>query len=328
MFRMRFITLPEARRGHRDGAGALCALRAARDLRRRSTSDGATVARATEDQGYALVQLKGEPSSPTSRRNLPHGKKIDFNSNTVKSYRAQLSALRNDFKQWLRANAPKAKVTGEYDISLNAVAVQLNGEALATIAAAPQVLRAQYQGLYYPTTRPTPIPRPDQRAAGLGRRWRRPADRRQPASRSRIIDTGIDITHPCFSDAGYPGADAARRHAASRTTRSSPPRSSTTRRRASTTRRGDAGPRHARLRHGRLRLRHAGGRQRRRRCRTTMSGVAPRALLGNYNVFPGDVENARIRGHPQRARCRVRRRLRRREHEPRRRLRTAPRTCS
>ena len=110
----------------------------------RTTSDG-SVARATEDRGYALVQLNGDPLSTYVKTKPPRGKKIDFNSNTVKSYRAQLSTLRNDFKQWLQANAPKAKVTGEFDISLNAVAVQLNGESLATIAAAPQVQIAQYR---------------------------------------------------------------------------------------------------------------------------------------------------------------------------------------
>src|SRR4029434_234614 len=119
-----------------------------------TASDG-TVARATEDQEYALVQLKGEPLAAYVRTKPAPGKKVDFNSNTVKSYRAQLSALRNDFKQWLKANAPKAKVTGEFDISLNAVGVQLNGETLAKIATAPQVRLAQYQGLYYPTSDPT-----------------------------------------------------------------------------------------------------------------------------------------------------------------------------
>ena len=104
----------------------------------RTTSD-ATVAHPTQDQGYALVQLNGDPLSTYVNTKPAQGKKIDFNSNTVKSYRAQLSALRHDFEQWLRANAPMAKVTGEFDISLNAVAVELNGESLATIAAAPQV---------------------------------------------------------------------------------------------------------------------------------------------------------------------------------------------
>jgi len=62
------------------------------------------------DTGSALVQLGGEPLATDTKTKPPHGKKIDFDSSTVKSARAQLSALRNDFKTWLRANAPRAQV--------------------------------------------------------------------------------------------------------------------------------------------------------------------------------------------------------------------------
>src|SRR6266436_7034617 len=85
------------------------------------------------DTGSALVQLGGEPLATDTKTKPPRGKKIDFDSSTVKSARAQLSALRNDFKTWLRTNAPRAQVTGEFDLALNAVAVQLNGEALSTL---------------------------------------------------------------------------------------------------------------------------------------------------------------------------------------------------
>jgi len=64
------------------------------------------------DNGSALVQLDGEPLATDIKTKPPRGKKIDFDSSTVKSARAQLSALRNDFKTWLRANAPRAQVTG------------------------------------------------------------------------------------------------------------------------------------------------------------------------------------------------------------------------
>src|SRR5581483_8557080 len=99
--------------------------------------------------------LAGDPLSTSVRTkpapgNAP-GKKIDFSSNTVRAYRAQLNKIRNDFKAWLQTNAPAARVTGEFDISLNAVAVQLNGTSLDVIRRAPQVVRAEYEGLYYPT---------------------------------------------------------------------------------------------------------------------------------------------------------------------------------
>src|SRR6266850_1241962 len=79
-------------------------------------SDGPT-SRPGQDNNSAIVQLKGDPLSTSAKTKPPKGKKIDFDSSTVKSYRANLSALRNDFKTWLRANAPGAKVTGEFDIS-------------------------------------------------------------------------------------------------------------------------------------------------------------------------------------------------------------------
>src|ERR1700746_1914085 len=72
---------------------------------------------ASVDSSSAIVVLKGDPLSTASFTKPPPGKKIDFNSNTVKSYRAQLSAERNTFRQWLHTNAPNAKVTSEYDIS-------------------------------------------------------------------------------------------------------------------------------------------------------------------------------------------------------------------
>ena len=80
-------------------------------------SNGASAGDATGgsqrmDTGSALVQLNGEPLATDVKTKPPHGKKIDFDSSTVKSYRAQLSALRNSFKTWLRANAPRAQVTG------------------------------------------------------------------------------------------------------------------------------------------------------------------------------------------------------------------------
>src|SRR5919205_550566 len=102
------------------------------------------------DSSRAIVQLNGDPLSTYVKTKPAPGKKIDFSSNTTKSYRAQLSALRNDFKQWLKANAPSAKVTSEFDIALNAVAVKLNGTTLGTIASAPMVTKVQYEGLYSP----------------------------------------------------------------------------------------------------------------------------------------------------------------------------------
>ena len=163
------------------------------------------------DSSSVIVQLKGDPLSTSAGTKPAHGRKIDFNSNAVRSYRAQLNAGRNEFKRWLRANAPRAKVTGEYDISLNAVAVQLNGTPLATIAAAPMVQSAEYNALYYPNLSES------YKIINASDAWTAAGGRATAGAGIKIgdIDTGIDETHPFFDPtgfsypAGFPKCDAA-----------------------------------------------------------------------------------------------------------------------
>jgi minor extracellular serine protease Vpr len=249
--------------------------------------DDATSAQATQDASSALVQLNGDPLSTYTKTKPAQGKKIDFSSNTTKSYRAQLSALRNDYKAWLRANVPQAKVTGEFDISLNAVAVQLNGATLAQVAAAPQVKRAEYEGLYRPN-----FSDPDLAIIKAKQAWAAGGTNgKGDGVKIAIVDTGIDITHPCFSDAGYSPQTQLGDHSFTNNkvivakvfNNNTPSQKYTA---------------EAIQEHGT----HVSGTA---ACNentpspvdgvTTydMSGVAPRALLGNYNIFPGPVLNAR-----------------------------------
>jgi subtilisin family serine protease len=244
--------------------------------------------KATQDSSSALVQLNTEPLATYSKTKPPQGKKIDFSSNDVKSYRAQLSALRNDYKAWLRANVPNAKVTQEFDLSLNAVVVELNGATLAQVAAAPMVKRAEYQGLYRPT-----VTDPDLALIRAPQAWVQGGGAANAGQgvKVAILDTGIDITHPCFSDAGYPSA-----------TKIGDPSLTNNKVIAAKVFYNKAKSRglsaEALQSHGT----HVAGTA---ACNFdtpapvngvatyNMSGVAPRALLGNYNIFPGDVDNAR-----------------------------------
>lgn len=255
-------------------------------------SDADTSARPRQDTSAALVQLNGDALATYVRTKPSKGKKIDFSSNEVKAYRAQLSALRNDYKAWLRSNVPVAKVTGEYDIALNAVAVQLNGATLAQVAVTPIVKTAQYQGLYYPNADDHDLalisaPQAWALAGGSGSAG--------AGVKVAIVDTGIDITHPCFSDAGYPaqtkfGSPSLTNNkviAAKVFSNRTPQQNFTP---------------EAIQAHGT----HVAGTV---ACNFNtpygnpalvngvptyaMSGVAPRALLGNYNVFPGALGNAR-----------------------------------
>src|SRR4029434_3045631 len=151
------------------------------------------------DHWRAVLQLKGDPPKTSPRTKQAHGRKMDFNSNAVRSYRAQLNAGRNEFKRWLRANAPRAKVTGEYDISLNAVAVELNGTPLATIAAAPMVQSAEYNALYYPNLSES------YKIINASDAWTAAGGRATAGVGIKIgdIDTGIEETHPFFDPTGF-----------------------------------------------------------------------------------------------------------------------------
>ena len=253
------------------------------------TTDGDPV-RATQDTGYALVQLSGEPLATYARTKPAKGKKIDFTSTTVRAYRAQLSKLRNDYKAWLRATVPGASVTGEFDISLNAVAVKLGGATLAQVSATAMVTSAQYQGLYYPS-----IVDPDLALIKAEQAWTRNGGTSATAGagvKVAIVDSGIDQTHPCFSGSGYATQTTVgdtrftnNKVIAARVFNNKLPQNRFT---------AEAIGEHGTHVAGTVACNH----------QTTatvngvaipygISGVAPRALLGNYNVFPGNVASAR-----------------------------------
>ncbi len=241
------------------------------------------------DANYALVLLAGDPLTTAAQTRPAPGKKVDFDSTSVKSYRALLSAQRNDFKQWLQANAPKANVTGQYDTALNAVSVQLNGVSLDTLRTAPQVVQAQYEVQYAPDAAD-----PDLAIIDAVSAWNRAggAARAGEGVKVAVVDTGIDVTHSCFSDAGYPARAQLgdtrftnNKVIAARVFNNKTPSRGYT---------AEAIQEHGTHVAGTIGCDYltpvtVGSVD----VPYDMSGVAPRALLGNYNVFPGDVTNAR-----------------------------------
>src|SRR6266403_1099413 len=258
------------------------------------------------DNSSAIVQLKGNPITTYSATKPAAGRKLDFKSYAVRSYRAQLAAGRNEFKRWLRTNAPRARVTSEYDVSLNAVAVKLNGTPLETIAAAPMVQQAQYNALYHPN-----LSQSYQIINATGA-WTAGGGRATAGAGIKIgdIDTGIDNAHPFFDPTGfsYPttggpwpkcdAADSTSHHPDQDCEYVSPKvivakvfYNKNNQQNFDAQAIQDHGTHTAGIAAGIFNpALHAvvngvsiGD----------MSGIAPGAWLGNYNVFPGDVTNAR-----------------------------------
>jgi minor extracellular serine protease Vpr len=234
----------------------------------------------TVDAGSALVQLEGAPLATAEKTRPPKGKKIDFSSQAVRSYRAELSELRNDFKAWLRQNAPGARVNGEFDISLNAVSVELNGTSLGTITGAPMVESAQLQGLY----RPAAHDDPDLELIHAQEAWSSGNGAKGEGVDVAIVDSGIDTRHPCFGSGSTNGGTNAKVifadvfHMKAQNQGYTP---------------ADENG------HG---THVAGTVACNEHTPATMdgvdipydpSGVAPAARLGNFNVFPADVASAR-----------------------------------
>ena len=255
------------------------------------------------DTSSAIVQLKGDPLSTYSGTKPAPGSKIDFNGQAVRSYRAQLAGKRNEFKQWLQANAPSATITSEYDISLNGVGVELNGTPLATISAAPMVERAQYSVLYHPTLSQS------YKIINASNAWTAAGGRANAGAGIKIgdIDTGIDQTHPFFDPTGFsypPGfpkcdaLDSFSHHEDQNCKYVSPKVIVAKVFVKDAAQQGlDA---QAIQDHGS----HTAGIAAGVTGKTAvvngvsigdMSGIAPGAWLGNYNVFPGDVLNASSR---------------------------------
>lgn len=255
-----------------------------------SASDGKTAARPSVDRAYALVQLKGAPLATYSKTKPAAGKKIDFSSATVKSYKALLAARRNEFKSWLQKAAPKARVVKGYDLALNAVSVKLNGTSLATIRSSSLVVRAELQGLYYRTEDP------DLSLISAFEAWEAVGGSATAGEgvKVAVVDSGIDATHPCFAGddydapAGFPKGQVKYTNdkvIVARVFNNKLNQSGFDAKAVDS--------------HGT----HVAGTI---ACNFEtpatvsgvdipydISGVAPRAFLGNYNVFPGNVESAR-----------------------------------
>ena len=253
------------------------------------------------DRLSAIVQLGGDPLSTHSATKPAAGKKIDFKNNTVRSYRAQLAAGRNEFRRWLRANAPRARITSEYDVSLNAVAVELNGTPLQTIAAAPMVERAEYNALYHPTLSES------YKIINAMDAWNAAGGRSVAGAGIKIgdIDTGIDETHPFFDPTGFsyppgfPKCDAAdsNSHHEDQDCKYVSPKVIVAKVFYNKAHQQGLDAQ-AIQDHGTHTAGDAAGVTGQTAVVNSvsiddMSGIASGAWLGNYNVFPGDVSNAR-----------------------------------
>lgn len=185
---------------------------------------------------------------------------------------------------------PRARVTSEYDVALNAVSVDLNGTDIAALRTAPGVVAATLEMNYEMLDAPVD---PDLALINAINGWGGGGAAGAGAGvKVAVIDSGIDYTHPCFDDTGYPVSTRDGQY-----TNNKVIVSKVFNMRAKA--RGYVAFPAAGQEHGT----HVAGTI---ACNYLtpaivdgaaipygVTGVAPAAQLGNYNVFPGPETNAR-----------------------------------
>ncbi len=188
------------------GALALGAV-AATPVHAANPNTGGTTKATGVDKTSVIVQLSGDSLATSTQVGRAKGR-VDLGNAKTKNVQAQLAQQRNALRAWLKANAPKAQVTGEYDLALNGVAVRLNGTSVDTIKKAPGVVTVAFQNTYTPAATDPDLALIDALAGWADASAT--SDKDTPSTwagygvQVGVIDTGIDATHPCFADEGFP----------------------------------------------------------------------------------------------------------------------------
>lgn len=249
---------------------------------------------------YAVVRFVDTPTAsyeggvPGLNRTKPQpGQRLDLGSGAARAYRSYLARKRQAFEAHLRRAAPKAAVLRRYDVVFNGVAVRLNGEALDALAAAPHVAAVKRSGLLYKAMNVSVghVRAPELwsriEAAGLGR----------PGAGVKVgvIDSGLDQRHVFLDQSadelGSPGAGFPKGDTRFTSAKVIVARAYFT---------GATGAHTAEAidSHGTHVAGIIAGRPYQRPADAgflaggEVSGVAPYAFLGNYNVFPGNLASA------------------------------------
>ena len=273
--------------------GSAQAVNAGSDSARPVSSDTRAVGPRV-DRSKVLVQLSSRPVVAVAPRTADG--KVNLASAAARNQRDVIAAERADFRAWLRDNAPRARVIGSHDTALNAVTVKLRGESARAIGRAPQATAVQYERFYQKTGHGDPdlalVDAPEAWADAAGGGADAGAFPDGTRVKVGVIDSGIDVTHPCFDDDGFP-----------RTQQLGDQRftnnkvivakvfNNKARSRGYTAEAIDSHGTHV---SGTVACNlHTDARVDGVEIPYDPSGVAPAAQLGNYNVFPADVANAR-----------------------------------
>lgn len=269
---------------------------------------GTQSAGADLDTSSAIVVLRADPLATYDGKVLGYEKtrpdrgKLNPNSAAAKKYLGYLKQEHDAFAAWLRRNVPSAKITSEYFTVLNGVAVSLNGAAIGKLRQNADVLTVEYNALY------RPLMSESYKLINASGAWGAAGGRANAGAGVKVgvIDTGIDPDHPFFDPTGFSYPDSSFPKCDALNSRSNRPNQDCK----------YVSPKVivAKVFYNKARVRgldaapvqdhgtHVAGTIAGVTGKTAvvqgvsiddLSGIAPGAWLGNYNVFPGNVASAR-----------------------------------
>jgi len=258
----------------------------------------------SQPSDYAIVLLKDQAlSSYTGNINgyaatMPTGGgKLDLTSSAAVAYANYLANQHSSAKSAIAKQAPSVQILYEYYTVLNGFAIKLNGYSLSSLQNVGGITVVSYSSdIHYDMNRSNTL-------IGSATLWSADGGQSNAGAGMKIgiIDTGIDFTHPFLTDnsltvpAGYPKCDALDSAVGQPNTSCKYVSNKVIVAKMFCTQpvcvAFDA---QAKQDHGSHVSGIAAGVA--NTCAPfvgcTMSGVAPKAFLGAYNVFPGNVTDA------------------------------------
>lgn len=239
-------------------------------------TDGQTASGASSD--YAWVTFSEPAVASTAPAN---GRKLDLKSPAAIDKANRVEAQQKNYRKWLAKQYPNVEVVTSYEVTANALGLKLNGATLDQVKGGPGTVAAGMSTEFRPAmSQSTALINAPELWSALGGQ-----DNAGAGIKVGVIDTGIDYTHPFLRDdgmtapEGFPKGDTrftSNKVIVARVFSQYPwltaqavqdhgtHVSGTIAGRAGTDAPSDGG----------------------------LSGVAPGAYLGSYNVFPGNVESA------------------------------------
>ncbi|MBA2529401.1 MAG: S8 family serine peptidase, partial [Euzebyales bacterium] len=205
------------------------------------------------------------------------------------AHRRTLASARARYQRWLSRNVPQARVTAAYDTVLNGVAVRLHGADRAALAGGPGVRRVLTPTVMRPTMDAS-LEIIDWRQA-TGQNFETAGSDVGRDVRVGVIDSGIDASHPFFRVDDANRAYFVKADGSCIEPRQGNPEYTSCKVPIAKAYPGSQDAR-AVDSHGTHVAGTTGGVSGTQSNTGLMSGVAPAAILGNYNVFPGTTASA------------------------------------